>query len=81
MMKFNYNTIEILILSSALDLREMKTSFRMVDICQFVTKFYPQNIAQYDMIQSRMQLEHFDHVRQLYDFGALKTISDLSLVG
>ena len=60
--KFNYNMVELLILSSALDLREMQTSFKIDDICKLVRKFYLQDFAEYEMIQLRMQFEHFDHV-------------------
>ena len=55
----------------------MWISFRIDDICKLVKKFYPQDFAEYEMIQLRMQFEHFDHVRQLPDFGALTTIFDL----
>lgn len=75
--KFNDNTLELLILSSALDPREMHVSFRIDDICNLVQKFYPQDFVEHEMIQLRMQFEHFDHVRQLPDFRAFVTISDL----
>ena len=52
--KFNDNTMELLILSSALDPREMLTSFRIDDICKLVKKFYPQDFAEYEMIQLRI---------------------------
>ena len=75
--KFNDNTVEQLILSSTLDPKKMQASFRIDDICRLVKKFYPQDFAEYMMKQLRMQFEHFDHVRQLLDFGALTTIFDL----
>ena len=62
----NDNMVELLILSSAVDPREMHTSFRIDDICKLVKKFYPQDFAEYEMIQLRMQFEYFDHVRQLW---------------
>ena len=52
--KFNDNTMELLILSSALDPREMLTSFRIDDICKLVKKFYPRDFAEYEMIQLRI---------------------------
>ncbi|KAM6553414.1 hypothetical protein CsatB_014176 [Cannabis sativa] len=75
--KFNNNTVELLILSSALDPREMHTSFRIDDICKLVQKFYPRDFTEYEMVQLRTQFEHFAHVRELPDFAVLETISDL----
>ncbi|XP_030505774.2 uncharacterized protein LOC115720739 [Cannabis sativa] len=47
--KFNDSTMELLILSSALDPREMHTSFRIDDICKLVQKFYPKDFTEYEM--------------------------------
>ncbi|KAJ8762728.1 hypothetical protein K2173_012220 [Erythroxylum novogranatense] len=49
--KFNDHTVELLILSSALDPKEIRRSFRVDDICKLVQKFYPQDFAEYDMLQ------------------------------
>ncbi|KAJ9168677.1 hypothetical protein P3X46_020173 [Hevea brasiliensis] len=38
---FNEHTMELLILSLALDPKEMRASFILDDICQLVQKFYP----------------------------------------
>ncbi|KAL4290170.1 hypothetical protein GQ457_14G001000 [Hibiscus cannabinus] len=75
--KFSDHTMELFTLSSALDPKEMHTSFRIDDICQLVQKFYPSDFAEHEMMQLRMQFEHFDHVRQLLDFKSLETISAL----
>ncbi|KAM6540555.1 hypothetical protein CsatB_005002 [Cannabis sativa] len=75
--KFNDNTVELLILSSALDPREMRVSLRVDDICKLVQKFYPRDFTEYEMIHLRTQFEHFDHVRNIPDFIVLTTISDL----
>ncbi|XP_043810981.1 uncharacterized protein LOC122723268 [Manihot esculenta] len=75
--KFNYHIVELLSLSSVLDPKEMHASFKTNDICKMVEKFYPQDFVEYEMVQLRVQFEHFDHVRQLFEFGALSTISDL----
>ncbi|XP_060966733.1 uncharacterized protein LOC133035065 [Cannabis sativa] len=75
--KFNDSTVELLILSSALDPREMHTSFRIDDICKLVQKFYPKDFTEYEMVQLRTQFEHFAHIRELPDFNVLATISDL----
>ncbi|XP_060965689.1 uncharacterized protein LOC133034594 [Cannabis sativa] len=74
--KFNDSTVELLILSSALDPREMHISFRIDDICKLVQKFYPKDFTEYEMVQLRTQFEHFAHVRELSDFTVLATISD-----
>ncbi|XP_060972539.1 uncharacterized protein LOC133038413 [Cannabis sativa] len=75
--KFDDNAMELLILSSTLDPREMCVSFKIDDICKLVQKYYSQDFEEYDMIQLRMQFQHFDHVRKLPDFANLETISDL----
>ena len=75
--KFNDNTVELLILSSVLDPREMQMSFRIDDIHKLVQKFYPLDFAEHEMLQLKVQFEHFEHVRQLSDFKTLSTISDL----
>ena len=48
--KFNDNTVELLILSSFLDTREMHVSFRIGDIYKLVKKNYPQDFAEEEMI-------------------------------
>ncbi|XP_060966863.1 uncharacterized protein LOC133035121 [Cannabis sativa] len=75
--KFNDNTVELLILSSTLDPREMHTSFRIDDICKLVQIFYLRDFTEYEMVQLRTQFEHFAHVRELHDFSVLATIFDL----
>ncbi|XP_060972576.1 uncharacterized protein LOC115696806 [Cannabis sativa] len=74
--KFNDSTVELLILSSALDPREMHTSFRIDDICKLVQKFYPKDFTEYEMVQLRTQFEQ-NHIRELPDFNVLATISNL----
>ncbi|KAJ8775426.1 hypothetical protein K2173_023191 [Erythroxylum novogranatense] len=75
--KFNDHTVELLILSSTLDPKEIHRSFRVDDICKLVQKFYPQDFAEYDMLQLRTQFEHFNHATQVPEFENLVTISDL----
>lgn len=76
--KFNDHTVELLILSSALDPKEIRRSFRVDDICKLIQKFYPQDFAEYDMLQLRTQFEHFNHQAQVPKFENLVNISDLS---
>ena len=41
--KFNERTMQLLILSSALDLKNGYMSFKIADICNLVNQFYPQD--------------------------------------
>lgn len=41
-----------------------------------VEKFYPRDFVEYEMMQLRVQFEYFDHVRKLYELGALSTTFD-----
>ncbi|XP_031116585.1 SCAN domain-containing protein 3-like [Ipomoea triloba] len=75
--RFDDKAMELIILSSSLDPKEMRISFRIDDICKLVEKFYPQDFADYEILQLRVQLEHFEHVQQLPDFRTLESISDL----
>ncbi|KAL6543005.1 hypothetical protein OROHE_010525 [Orobanche hederae] len=75
--KFNDKTVELLVLSSALDPREMLISYRIDDFQKLVQKFYPHDFTDYEMAQLMIQFQHFDLVRQHQDFGTLSTISDL----
>ncbi|XP_050238057.1 uncharacterized protein LOC126687539 [Mercurialis annua] len=75
--KFNDHTVELLTLCSALDPREKRTKFRVDDICKLVQKFYPRDFEEYEMMQLRVQFEHFSHLLLLPDFESLSTISDL----
>ncbi|XP_074355662.1 uncharacterized protein LOC141695303 [Apium graveolens] len=76
--RFNERTIELLVLGTALDPKEMQESIRIDDVLKLAQKFYPQDFAEFEMAQLRMQFEHFDHERQHQIFGTLSTISDLS---
>ncbi|KAL9663742.1 hypothetical protein QQ045_019133 [Rhodiola kirilowii] len=71
--------VELIILSSALDPKEMRTStrLRVDDICKLVEKFYPTDFDKDERISLRMELQHFELVRQLPDFNTLTEISEL----
>ncbi|XP_031108612.1 uncharacterized protein LOC116013093 [Ipomoea triloba] len=75
--RFDDKAIELIILSSSLDPKEMRVSFRIDDVCKLVEKFYTRDFEDYEILQLRMQLEHFEHVQQLPDFRILESISDL----
>ncbi|KAL9690549.1 hypothetical protein QQ045_010951 [Rhodiola kirilowii] len=63
--RFNEDTVELLILCSALDPKELRTSVRVDDICKLVQKFYPIDIDENDRRSLRMELQHFEMIRQL----------------
>ncbi|XP_031112076.1 uncharacterized protein LOC116016052 [Ipomoea triloba] len=75
--RFDDKAMELIILNSSLDPKEMRISFKVDDVCKLVEKFYPQDFEDYDILQLRTQLEHFEHVQQLPDFRRLESISDL----
>ncbi|XP_019192725.1 PREDICTED: zinc finger MYM-type protein 1-like [Ipomoea nil] len=54
--RFDDKAMELIILSSSLDSKEMRISFRLDDICKLVEKFYPQDFEDYEILQLRMQL-------------------------
>nr|GMD28065.1 zinc finger MYM-type protein 1-like [Ipomoea batatas] len=52
--RFDDKAMELIILSSSLDPKEMRISFRIDDICKLVEKFYPQDFADYEILQLRV---------------------------
>ncbi|KAL9680067.1 hypothetical protein QQ045_017942 [Rhodiola kirilowii] len=75
--RFKDDTVELIILSSALDPKEMRTTLRVDNICKLVEKFYPTDFDEDERISLRMELQHFELVRQLPDFNTLIEISEL----
>ncbi|KAL9667239.1 hypothetical protein QQ045_001590 [Rhodiola kirilowii] len=73
--KFNDDTVELMILSSASEPKELRTTFRVDDICKLVEKFYPIYFDEDERTLLRMKLLHFELVRQLPDFNTLTEIS------
>ncbi|XP_019181632.1 PREDICTED: uncharacterized protein LOC109176681 [Ipomoea nil] len=69
--RFDDKAMELAVLSSSLDPKEMRVSFRIDDVCKLVEKFCPQDFEDYEILQLRMQLEHFKRVQQLPDFRTL----------
>ncbi|XP_004289450.1 PREDICTED: zinc finger MYM-type protein 1-like [Fragaria vesca subsp. vesca] len=59
--RFNERSVELLILSSALDPSEIKGSFKIENICQLVEKFYPQDFTDHEKLQLKKQLEFFEY--------------------
>ncbi|KAG6730512.1 hypothetical protein I3842_01G083800 [Carya illinoinensis] len=58
--KFGEGTTKLLILSSALDLKDGYKSFNIDDICCLVEEYYPLDFSENEKINSRFQLEHFE---------------------
>ncbi|XP_062003225.1 uncharacterized protein LOC133720770 [Rosa rugosa] len=57
--RFNEHAVELLILSSALDLSEISKCFKIDAICQLVEKFSPHDFADHEKLQLKKQLEFF----------------------
>ncbi|XP_062161921.1 uncharacterized protein LOC133868946 [Alnus glutinosa] len=76
--RFSEHAVELLILSSALDPRAARESFRIDDICQLVNKFYPQDFTDLEKEQLETELNHYKHNVVLHSsFQALSNISEL----
>jgi glycine cleavage system regulatory protein len=58
--RFNEQAIELLQLSTALDLRNSYKLFNAEDICLLVDKFYPQDFSDQEKIHLRLQLQHYE---------------------
>ncbi|KAL9668111.1 hypothetical protein QQ045_002486 [Rhodiola kirilowii] len=71
--RFNDDTVELIILSSTLDPKELRTTLRVDDICKLVDKFYPINFDEDERISLCMELQHL----KLPDFNTLIEISEL----
>ncbi|KAH9667247.1 TTF-type domain-containing protein [Citrus sinensis] len=77
--RFNEHAVDLLILSSTLDPRECRKSFRIGDIFQLVERFYPVDFTNAEKINLKNQLEHYEYgVVQHAEFKNLSTICDLS---
>ncbi|XP_074351341.1 uncharacterized protein LOC141690435 [Apium graveolens] len=76
--KFNKKIMELFVLSSTLDPKEMCKSMGIDEINKLVQKFYQEDFAEYEMAQLKMQFEHFSHECQHPIFASLSTIAGLS---
>ncbi|KAF8396080.1 hypothetical protein HHK36_017692 [Tetracentron sinense] len=76
--RFNEHTMELLVLSSALDPRDNYKSFRIDDICKLVDKFYPQDFTEQEKIHLRYELQHYERdIPQHPELRNMLTISKL----
>ena len=57
--RFNEGAVELLTLSSALDLSDSFKSFNMDDICNLAEKFYPRDFTVQEIHALRCELEHY----------------------
>ncbi|XP_059629771.1 uncharacterized protein LOC132272687 [Cornus florida] len=75
--RFSESTVELLILGTTLDPKDVYKSFKVDDICDLAKKFYPKDF-QDEMHALKSQLEHYKiDVLHHPSFQNLSTISDL----
>jgi hypothetical protein len=53
--------MELLILSSALDPRVSRESFKIEDVCQLINKFYPKDFTYLEEEQLKIEFHHYEH--------------------
>ena len=76
--RFSDGTMELLILSSALEPKDNFKSFKADAIYKLVEKFYPEDFNEQEMYYLRSQLEHYQiHVIHHESFQNMSTISEL----
>ncbi|XP_075658881.1 uncharacterized protein LOC142628722 [Castanea sativa] len=76
--RFSKHAVELLNLSSALDPKEARESFRSIDIFLLVNKFYPKDFTDQEMTLLKAEVDHYEHnVAWHPDFKKLSSISEL----
>ncbi|KAK9998134.1 hypothetical protein SO802_017737 [Lithocarpus litseifolius] len=76
--RFSKHAVELLNLSSALDPKEARKSFRSIDILLLVSKFYPKDFTNQEMTLLKTKVDHYEHnVVRHPDFKKLSSISEL----
>ncbi|KAG6646247.1 hypothetical protein CIPAW_08G180800 [Carya illinoinensis] len=76
--RFNDHTMELLILSAALNPKGAYKSFKIDDICKLVEKFYPQDFTEQEKFLLRIQLQHYElDVPMHLDFQYMSTLFEL----
>ena len=68
-------TTKLVILSSVLNPKDVFRLFKIVDICNLVKKYYPQNFTEHEQKLLESQLQHYelDVIKHL-DFQNMSTI-------
>nr|XP_023873113.1 uncharacterized protein LOC111985686 [Quercus suber] len=76
--RFSKHAVELVNLSSALDLKEARESFRSIDILLLVSKFYLKDFIDQEMTLLKAEVDHYEHnVVRHPDFKKLSSISKL----
>ena len=69
---------ELVILSSTLNPKDAFRLFKIVDICNLVKKYYPQDFIEQEQELLESQLQHYElDVTKHPDFLNMSTISEL----
>ncbi|XP_071917164.1 uncharacterized protein [Coffea arabica] len=58
--RFNDHTVELLVLSTALNPRNGFILFKIDDICKLAEKFYPNDFMEQELVRLRIELQHFE---------------------
>ncbi|XP_027171801.1 uncharacterized protein LOC113771421 [Coffea eugenioides] len=58
--RFNDHIVELLALSTALDLRNGVMLFKIDDICKLAEKFYPNDFMEQELVRLSIELQHFE---------------------
>ena len=58
---FNKHAMELLIISSTLEPRECRKSFRIGDTCQLVDRFYPIDFIDVGKMKLKIQIKHYEY--------------------
>ncbi|KAJ9541478.1 hypothetical protein OSB04_027984 [Centaurea solstitialis] len=76
--RFSDSAMEMFRLASTLDPKNAHETFRSLDVCQLVEKFYPEDFSDQEKTILNMQLQHYViDVVQHGDYKQLTSISDL----
>ena len=71
-------TMELVVLSSALNSKDAFRLFKIVDLCNLVKKYYPQDYTKHKQELLESQLQHYElDVIKHPDFQNISTISEL----
>jgi hypothetical protein len=75
--RFCEQTMELLVLSSALSPKDAFKSFKIDDICNLVENYYPKDFSGQEKVHLRVQLKHYElDVLRHSEFQDISTISD-----
>ena len=74
--RFSAETMDLLILSSALDPKEEYKSFNIDNICTLAVKYYPLDFTEQERLNLKFQLRHFEY--DMHNDVKLQNLSSLS---